>query len=88
MAGNQHPDVDGIEKVGEQLYRVLCHSYTGEVKTLLLELVMAMKPIGSSPQWKALAEVAIAFGERLYFRNMGRNTCPERSSEALGSDEC
>ena len=24
LADNQHPDVDSIEKVGEQLYRVLC----------------------------------------------------------------
>ena len=47
LANNQHPDVDGIEKVGEQLYRVLCHYVLGKVKTLLLEPVMAMKPIGS-----------------------------------------
>ena len=40
LANNQHPDVDNIEKVGEQLYRVLCHLCIGEseVKTLLLEL--------------------------------------------------
>jgi len=30
LADNQHPYVDGIEKVGEQLYRVLCHLCAGE----------------------------------------------------------
>ena len=35
LANNQHPDVDNIEKVGEQLYRVLCHSYTGESEDLV-----------------------------------------------------
>ena len=37
LANNQHPDVENIEKV----------MHRGTVKTLLLELVMAMKPIGS-----------------------------------------
>ena len=36
LAGNQHPDVDGIEKVGEQLYRVLCHLCTGEREDLVV----------------------------------------------------
>ena len=36
LANNQHPDVDNIEKVGEQLYRVLCHSYTGESEDLVV----------------------------------------------------
>ena len=36
LADNQHPDVDGIEKVGEQLYRVLCHVCTGESEDLVV----------------------------------------------------
>jgi hypothetical protein len=36
MADNQHPDVQKIEKVGEQLYRVLCHLCTGESEDLLV----------------------------------------------------
>ena len=36
LAGNQHPDVDGLEKVGEQLYRVLCHLCTGESEDLVV----------------------------------------------------
>ena len=36
LADNQHPDVQKIEKVGEQLYRVLCHLCTGESEDLVV----------------------------------------------------
>ena len=36
LADNQHPDVENIDKVGEQLYRVLCHLCTGESEDLVV----------------------------------------------------
>ena len=36
LADSQHPDVDGLEKVGEQLYRVLWHLCTGESEDLVV----------------------------------------------------
>eukprot|EP00435_Cladocopium_sp_Y103_P007713 s12_g2.t1 len=36
LAENEHPDVDGIDRVGGQLYRVLCHLCTGESEDLLV----------------------------------------------------
>ena len=36
LTENQHPDVDNIERVGEQLYRVLCHLCMGESEDLVV----------------------------------------------------
>ena len=36
LADNQHPDVENIDKVGEQLYRELCHLCTGESEDLVV----------------------------------------------------
>ena len=36
LVDNQHPDVDNIPEVGEQIYRVLCHLCTGESEDLVV----------------------------------------------------
>ena len=36
LTENQHPDVENIERVGEQLYRVLCHLCMGESEDLVV----------------------------------------------------
>ena len=36
LTENQHPDVENIERVGEQLYRVLCHLCIGESEDLVV----------------------------------------------------